>query len=97
MSTFNEKLTAIVEADEAGDELASLKANKAMLISLMFDPNLELKERIKLSETVSKLGLEIVRLAGLTRTFSGEEEEDIDEVAYFNRIYGKEGKGHDDE
>ena len=93
MATFAEKLKAIETADESGDQLASLKAQKSMLISLMSRDDLDIRDLTQLSLNVTRLSIEVVRLEGLRREFSEEQDKEIDAVGFFNRAFGKEGKG----
>lgn len=92
--TFEQILDEIESADEAGDHLRSLKATKASMLYLARDEE-DSRARRELLLSMRAVGNDIIKLEGLVREFSPEEESELDKLAMVQQLFGKEGVGLD--
>lgn len=90
---FKSALSALQQADQSGDQLAGLKAQKTLIISFMAEPGLESKDLASLMGSLSRVTSEIVKLEGLRRDFTEDEEVDLSDEEIFRRVLGKGGVG----
>lgn len=86
---FNKALKRLQEADDKGDLLGSLKAQKSMLISLLgsADP----KEVPSLMTSLSRTTADIIKQEGLSREVSDSDREDIADEDLIRRYAGVGG------
>lgn len=90
---FKKALEALQRADQSGDQLSGLKAQKTLIISFMSEPGLESKDLASLMGSLSKVTSEIVKLEGLRRDFTEDEEVDFSDEEIFRKVLGKGGVG----
>lgn len=86
---FQTALKRLQDADETGDLLGSLKAQKSILISLLStaDP----KEVPQLMGSLSRTTADIIKQEGLTRKVSDQDHAEMSDEEAIRRVVGVGG------
>lgn len=69
--------TQLLEATEAGDNLAILKAQRLLLVKQLHGSELDVKDQVQLQNSLTRVNDFIIKLEGTKEVFDDEEEEEI--------------------
>ena len=94
MSDYDKHIRSLEASHSSGDQLESLKSMKGLLIELLsnsLDEDFDSRDITQITTNLTKVSMEIVKLEGLRREFSGEEQDQLGFEEAFRKVVGKRG------